>query len=119
MIKRKHINAALGTKVAGDGKPGRYIDPSSWKTGPDIEVRQKYYAYMKHKSQAHYRKEQHELTWDEWNQLWTPTLWEQRGRTVACMILTRVDTDLAWRLDNCIVCSRREHIDRIKESKTQ
>ena len=105
----KYIPPIKGTRVKGDGKPGRYSEPNKWVTGPDIQQREKYYAWLKHRAQAQFRKETYLLTWDDWQSLWPNELFEQRGRRNTDLCLSRKDYRKAWELNNCMVCSRVEH----------
>tara|TARA_B110000503_G_C7050783_1_gene372209 strand:- start:503 stop:871 length:369 start_codon:yes stop_codon:yes gene_type:complete len=115
MIRHKHLNSIHGRKQ-GDGKgSGRYIDPSKWITGPDLYTRQKYYAWLKHRSQAQYRHEEYDLTWEDWQVLWPDNLWDQRGRSIESLCLTRLDYEGAWSMDNIIICSRKKHFQLKKE----
>jgi hypothetical protein len=114
-MKSKYISAIKGNKVKGDGKPGRYSDPTTWKSGPDLLTREKYYAFLKHRAQASYRKEQYSLTWEEWQGLWSDDLFNQRGRRITDMCLSRYNFDLPWTIDNCIVCTRQHHFEIKKE----
>jgi hypothetical protein len=113
MIRHKHINSIKG-KQPGSSGGGKYTDPSKWITGPDIEVRKKYYAWLKHRSQAQYRHEEYGLTWEDWQTLWPEELWDKRGRTIESLCLTRLDYEGAWTMDNIAICSRQEHF-RIKK----
>ena len=94
---------------------GRTSDPENWITGPDPDRRDKYYAYLKHKSQASYRGEFYLLTWDDWEYLWQEPNWSKRGRKITDLCLTRLDFEGPWSVDNVIVCTRREHFDMKKE----
>lgn len=113
-MKHKYIPKGKG-KVKGSPGTGRYVNPDCWITGPDLEVRNKYYAYLKHRAQCRYRKEDYSLTFDDWNTLWPDHLWKQRGRGVDAMCLNRVHYQFGWHLENCIVTTRREHLKRRKD----
>jgi hypothetical protein len=92
------------------GRPrGHY--PENWCTGPDPRRHKQYYAYLKHKSQAHYRGEPHELTWDEWETIWnTDSQWEKRGRHREDLCLTMIDPDCGWHISNVQVVTRLEQL---------
>lgn len=114
----KYIPKPSGNKKhQGDGKRGRYVDPSKWITGPDINTRIKYYAYLKHKAQARYRSEPYALTWDDWQTLWTDELFEQRGRRVQDLVLVRRNRAESWNRNNCQICTRREHFKTRAEQR--
>lgn len=102
--------ATLGTPMGTPGK-GRKSDPSKWKTGPCLLTREKYYAWLKHKSQANYRDEDYSLTWEQWQTLWPNHLWEKRGKTSDSVILGRVDWSQGWHNHNVQVMDRRRHFE--------
>jgi hypothetical protein len=114
-MKRKYTPKIKGTKIAGDGRYGRYVDPNSWIMGPDPLTREKYYAWLKHRSQAWHRNEDYELTWEDWQSLWTDELFHKRGRSSTDLCLNRVDLNSSWNLNNCVVFSRREHFEMKKQ----
>jgi hypothetical protein len=101
--------ATVGKKQKGQGGKGRYADPDRWVTGPDLERREKYYAYLKHKSQANYRGELYLLTWEDWEYMWTTDLWRRRGRRITDLCLTQLEWGSGWSMDNVTICTRREH----------
>lgn len=94
---------------------GRRVDPNSWICGPDPQVRDKYYSYLKHRSQAHYRGEEHTLTWECWQELFTDAVWEKRGRRVDDLCLGRLDWTRGWHDDNVKIMTRREHFELKKQ----
>lgn len=112
MQNSKYLPKLKRNKTRGDGRQGRFVDPSMWKTGPDEFTREKYYAYLKHKAQCKFRNEQYELTWDDWQVLWTDDLFARRGRGVKDLCLCRADWDGVWKLDNCIIQTRRQHFEQ-------
>lgn len=77
--------------------------------GDDEIMRDKYYAWQKHRAQANFRGETYELTFDEWQQLWPDDLWFKRGRNSEDLCLTRYDFAGEWAIHNVTVCSRKEH----------
>lgn len=103
-LKYSTIGRPKGSK--GTGKTS---NPDAWLTGPDITRRDKYYAYLKHKAQANFRKELYLLTWEDWEYMWTDAKWDKRGRKIEDLCLTRLDFFGAWSVDNVTICSRREH----------
>jgi len=93
----------------GDGQ-GPYYDPSRHKY-TDQEKRNRYYAYLKHRVQARYRKEHYELTPDQWFELWTPELFAQRGRGADNLTLYRVDPSEGWSFSNCAITTRKKFLN--------
>ena len=82
--------------------------PHNWCSGPDPRRHDQYYAWLKHKSQADYRGEPHELTFEEWETIWnTDYAWENRGRENLSINLCRKDREKGWHLDNIELIVRR------------
>lgn len=86
--------------------------PDKWLSGPDPLHHQQYYAWLKHRSQAWYRGEEHFLTWQDWLEFWPPEVWHQRGRKGPDLCLTRIDPELAWEKSNCEIITRAEQFRR-------
>lgn len=84
-------------------------NPKHVKFGDDTHTREKYYAFIKHRSQAVYRGESYELTWEDWQHLWPDELWAQRGRRITDLCLTRYDYEGEWAMHNVLVCTRQDH----------
>ena len=97
--------------------PGRVSNPDTWITGPDPIRREKYYAFIKHRSQANYRNEDYELEWSDWENLWPDDLWSQRGRSIQNLVLYRLDPAEEWSIDNVCVGTRREYFDHAKGTR--
>lgn len=84
--------------------------PHLWISGPDPLTHDQYYAWLKHKSQAAYRKEAHELSFEDWLSIWNvDDRWAQRGNHSCSVVLTRYDKTLPWSLYNCYVKNRQQH----------
>jgi len=82
--------------------------PLAWKSGPDPVVHAQYIAWLRARSQAHFRREPWDLTFDQYRELWHDN-WHRRGRTRDTLCLSRRDYDLGWCVDNCELLTRREH----------
>lgn len=96
-------------------KPGarrRNIDPNTWITGPDLNRRNKYYAYLKHKAQARYRGESYSLSFQEWETLWQDDVWEQRGKTADSLCLAQIDCKQGWHVNNLEIIPRKQQVSR-------
>lgn len=111
----KYVPQCKNTKQKGDSKKGRYVDPNSWITGPDPFVREKYYAFLKHRSQAQYRGEDYQLTWEDWQTIWTDERFNKRGRKIDDLVLCRDDWNGVWTLNNCVIITRAEHFKKRSE----
>lgn len=95
----------------------RKTDPNNWISGPDPLTHDKYYAWLKHKAQAKFRHEIHELTWEDWQQLWPNELFEKRGRKSDDYCICLIDEYDGWVLGNVEVTSRLEHLRKMKCKK--
>lgn len=80
----------------------------------DDYVRNRYYAFIKHRSFRVARKEAYTLTWSEWDAVWTQDLWERRGRGVDNVQMYRIDPALPWAKDNIEILSRRVRGCKVK-----
>lgn len=90
--------------------------PERWLSGPDLIQHDKYYAWQKHRAQAKFRGEPHDLTWDQWDQLWSRERWLERGRGIEQLCLALLDEELGWTITNVQVMTRREWF-KIKRRK--
>ena len=70
-------------------------------------VRDKYYAFLKHRSFRQSRCEAYTLEWEHWDALWTPELWERRGRGVDNVQMYKIDPEVPWCKDNIEIRSRK------------
>lgn len=116
-MKFKYATSAQHGRQAPNGIPGRHVDPNTWCTGPDPVRHDKYYAWLKHRSQARYRGEPHSLTWDEWESLWTDQLWAERGRTIDSMCLQQIELGEGWHFNNVEIVTRRQHFKMAKRNR--
>lgn len=81
--------------------------PDTWKSGPDPFTHEQYVAWLKHKSQAKFRGEPHQLTFDDWQWAWLHQ-WHKRGRNKTSLMLVRVDWHKPWQRDNVMLVTRKE-----------
>ena len=110
--KPKYANY-VSTRIKGQCKGGgNAVNPERWIHGSDIITRDKYYAFLQHKAQARFRKEDYQLTFDDWQELWPIDLWLQRGRNADGLCLSRHDFEDGWSVENVDVMSRREHLKK-------
>jgi len=110
-MRYKYVTNAIPKRLRRRNRPTM---PHKWITGPDPLRREKYYAWMKHKAQAKYRKEEYHLTFDEWETLWTDELFEQRGRQRFSLCLSRL-SESSWCVENVEVMTRDKHLKRNAE----
>jgi|TARA_B110000908_G_C10031376_1_gene347580 hypothetical protein len=104
-------------KPTGSG-PGRRQDPSCWITGPCPIRRDKYYAWLKHRSQARYRKEYYDLTWEQFESLWIQEQdWDNRGKQSTNICMSQIDYNLGWTASNVEIITRLEQLRKPKKNK--
>lgn len=77
--------------------------------------RERYYAWQKHRCQAHYRGEDYELTHEDWCSLWPYDKFVCRGRSIHSLCLMRLDPYQPWRFNNVEVVVRQTYLDRAGE----
>lgn len=96
----------------------RRMFPTNWISGPDPVQHDMYYAWQKHRAQARYRKEDYELTWEDWQTIWAnPVDFLNRGRKPEDLTLTRIDDDGCWQLDNVQIMTRLEQLRKAMARK--
>jgi hypothetical protein len=82
------------------------LRPHVWITGPDPIQREKYYAWLKTRSQAAYRKETWALSFEEFVELWGDQ-WARRGKQVTGLMMMKRDWQGAWTRANVQVVDRK------------
>ena len=89
------------------GAPGKGTGqrPHTWITGTDPVRHDQYNAWLKARSQAHYRKESWSITFDQWVELWADS-WPRRGRHTHSLMLMKRSWQEPW------TCSNAELVDR-------
>lgn len=112
-MKYKYVPKSKGPKSAT--QPGRPIKPDTWVCGPDPFKREKYYAWLKHRAQAKYRKESYAITWPQWDTLWSDDDFRKRGRRKTDLVLMKLNPKAAWSYNNCTVVVRIEYLKRAAE----
>jgi hypothetical protein len=73
-----------------------------------------YVAFGYNRVSARLRKEQWDLTWEQYRDLWLPN-WDQRGRSAECLCMARRDLEKPWDTSNIELITRREHGQRVRE----
>jgi hypothetical protein len=96
-------------------KTDRRWNPDNVRYGHEPVNRDKYYSYLKHRSQARHRGEDYHLTSDEWMKIWEDDeQWFRRGRHSESICLGRLDWDQGWQLDNVELMTRQQHFENKK-----
>lgn len=90
--------------------PKKGLRPHTWKY-KDPREREQNLSYMRMKAQAHFRKEEFSLSFEEFQSLWQEH-WDERGRGSKEYCLTRNDSTLPWDADNTICVQRIEYLRR-------
>lgn len=114
-----HINTNMEYKYA---KPAakRKPRPNTWLSGPDPLTHEKFYAWHKHRAQANYRQEKYQLTLEQWLEIWRDDeKFLNRGKKTDNWVLTRIDTDGAWSVDNVEIVTRYEQLLRSMAEKVR
>jgi hypothetical protein len=81
--------------------------PHLWKSGPDVETHAQYEAWNVARTQARFRREAWDMSWEDWQTFWEGS-WHLRGRTSTSSMMTRRDCRQAWSLDNVQLITRAE-----------
>ena len=89
--------------------------PQCWKVQGEIP-HQQYLAFLQMRAQANYRKEQFELTFQDFQDLWEGK-WHRKGRGTLDYCLTRDDFNLPWNFINTVCVPRVDQLSRQKQYK--
>ena len=87
------------------------LRPLRWKNSDPL-IHKKYMPFLRHRAQCAFRKEDYELTFEDWLVIWTEEAWSLRGRDRNALCMTRKDVEGSWRLDNCELVTRVEMLRR-------
>jgi len=100
---------------------GTGLRPNNWCTGTDPVRHEQYYAFLKQRAQANFRKEAWAMAFDDFVEIWGED-WSNRGRASENMCMTRRDYDLPWHKTNVDIVPRHEHVRRswlVKKARGQ
>ena len=86
----------------------RGIRPNVWLVGPDVELHEKYRAWLQQRNQAQWRDEPWDLPFKVWCAVWGDA-WHNRGRQRGCMCMTRQDWTEPWCESNVTIITREQH----------
>lgn len=93
------------------------LRPHTWKHQGEIPHKQ-HIAWMRAKAQAHYRNEEWSLTLEEFQEVWLGR-WTRRGRGTNDYVMSRMDPERGWHMDNVACIERIEYLKRQREYKGQ
>ncbi len=82
---------------------------SNSRTYRDPLKHKQFTAWMRMKAQAIFRKEEWDLSFEEFLTLWTP-YWSRRGRASTAYCLSRTDPALSWSITNTTAMIRRDQL---------
>ena len=91
--------------------------PHCWKVQGEVPHKQ-YLAFLQMRAQANYRKEQFELTFEQFQQLWQ-LHWDQKGRAIDQYCLTRINEEGEWSLANTQCIRRLDHLRRKNQQRAK
>ena len=108
------INNTMEAKVRKT-KKGR-IYPHIWKSGPDPVLHNLRISCLRAKAQAKFRNEGWELTIEEYTNMWLENdNYKSKGRGSYDLSLQRLDYDLPWSTDNCVIQERYHYLRACKK----
>ena len=107
-------NPQTPTNPKGGGRMKGKIYPNSI-VYPGILAKHRL-SYTRMRAQAKFRDEEFTLTWDEYQAIWAGK-WEQKGRDVTSLCMSRKDWDGVWSSDNIELITRHEHFRRQGRAK--
>lgn len=67
-------------------------------------------SWSRARSQAAFRSEPWEITWEQWRNFFTPELFDRRGRGIDDLCVCRYDDTDSWRIGNVAMIDRRSHL---------
>jgi len=91
--------------------------PKAWKVQGEIQHTQ-HTAWHRQRSQAHYRKEEWLLPFEDFQLLWSDH-WHLRGKSNTSYCMSRRDPTEPWQLGNAEVIPRIEHLKRVRQQKME
>lgn len=91
--------------------------PHVWKVQGAVPHAQ-HLAWLQMKAQANYRKEEFNLTLEDFQELWKDR-WDMKGRANDQYCLSRLDPEKAWDKENTRCIVRLEHLQRQRMYKTE
>lgn len=92
--------------------------PERWITGPDRLTHEQYESWLVHKAQARFRGEEHDLSFEDFKELWDQDgNWHSRGRNSTDICMTRWDSGQAWCKENIRMIERSQLIKEHNEKK--
>jgi hypothetical protein len=77
--------------------------------------KQKRLAWARMKAQAKFRKEEWDLSWEDFIILWTDDLWEKRSKKSNGLVMMRTDIDKPWQFDNVVIIARHLQLSVTKQ----
>ena len=100
------------------GRPRPWLDgprPKMWVI-QDPQLHELHQPWHKARAQAHYRREEWCLSFEDFVELWQGK-WDQRGRQRHELCMTRKNVAGAWSKDNCEIVTRLEWARRGRDRR--
>lgn len=91
--------------------------PEVWKTGPDPEVRQHYYRFLRARAQARFWQQEWTMIWEDYLDLYKTAPGRWGGRDGAALHLARRDTTKGWHIWNVHLVNRSQSMRRSTKNK--
>jgi hypothetical protein len=117
-LKPYHARTGEPSPLTGRPRPDRQgkgtfpVRPHVWRSGPDQTLHDQYVAWARQKSQAEFRNEHFELSYEDFKAIWGEE-WPNRGRRAHSKIMTRIDLEKGWTRENTVIWERLQHIRRV------
>jgi hypothetical protein len=75
------------------------------------ELGRKRLAWLRFKAQCDYRSEECDITWDQWQTIWSKDdHWLNRGRSPHDFVLSRLDWEGDWTIQNVCIMTRYQQL---------
>ena len=119
-LKPLHARTGEPSPLTGRERPDRQgrgtfpARPHIWRSGPDEVLHDQYVAWSRQRSQALFRGEEFELSYEDFKNIWGDE-WANRGRKSWSKIMTRLDLEKGWTRENTVIWERLQHIRRVGE----
>jgi hypothetical protein len=92
--------------------------PTAWIYKDPFD-HERHIPYLRWRAQCVFRKEAVDLPIEDWFELWKdPKVWANRGRHSSAYVLKRINDHEPWSYVNCVIITRREHIQMIRAEQT-
>lgn len=105
----------MKTKYVPERRKNAIIRPTAYKVGTCPLRRDKRYAWLRHKAQCKFRNEEYNISWEDWENIWSDEDFLKRGRGIDDLCLMKVEIDGDWSVANTQVIRRLDQLQRNTE----